>query len=121
MNSEGSATIPVDVLAVSHEARRPHEISLRGFRISTQKLPILKAEPIETITKSLGITPPEMIFGDNYVKIEHQESGWAINFNAFDALDLVDKTGQSMLQVAHSKEWQMSRSGVSLFQPTQDK
>lgn len=95
--------------AVSPEAKRPNEISTHGFRVSTEKQPILKADPIEEMTKKLGIAPPEMIFGDNYVMIEHQKSGWAINFNSFDALDLVDKTGQSMLQVAYSKEWQKSR------------
>jgi type 2A phosphatase activator TIP41 len=80
-----------------------------GFRISTRKLPILKAEPIDQMTAKLGIAVPEMIFGDNSVSIEHPSSGWSINFNAFDALDRVDKTGESMLQVAHSKEWQSSR------------
>lgn len=81
----------------------------RGFKITTRKLPILKAGPIETMTSSLRITPPEMIFGDNMVSVEHLESGWVIEFNSFDALDRVDKTGGSMLQVAHSKEWQSTR------------
>lgn len=76
----------------------------------TQKLPILKAEPIEDMTKKLGIAPPEMIFGDNFVSIEHEPTGWGITFNAFDALDRVDKTGERMLEVAYSKEWQRSRS-----------
>ncbi|KAL8775292.1 MAG: hypothetical protein Q9209_000299 [Squamulea sp. 1 TL-2023] len=80
-----------------------------GFRITTRKLPILKAEPIERMTSALGIAPPEMIFGDNFVSIEHLESGWKIYFDAFHSLDLVDKTGGSMLQVAHSKEWQSTR------------
>ncbi|KAL9623462.1 MAG: hypothetical protein Q9204_007954 [Flavoplaca sp. TL-2023a] len=80
-----------------------------GFRITTRKLPILKAGPIEHMTAKLGIAPPEMIFGDNVASIEHVGSGWKIEFNAFDALDLVDKTGNSMLQVAHSKEWQSTR------------
>ncbi|KAL9090504.1 MAG: hypothetical protein Q9165_005265 [Trypethelium subeluteriae] len=80
-----------------------------GFTIKTRKLPILKAGPIEEMTESLGITPPEMIFGDNYVEISHRATGWSINFNAYDALDLVDKTGNEMLKVAHSKEWQTSR------------
>lgn len=84
-------------------------ITRNGFRIITRKLPILKAEPIEQMTSKLSITPPEMIFGDNMALIEHPESGWKIEFNAFDALDLVDKTGSSMLQVAHSKEWQSTR------------
>lgn len=95
--------------AADYPTKRPKEISIQGFRISTQKLPILKADPIEEMTKKLGIAPPEMIFGDNYVMIEHEKSGWGINFNSFDALDRVDKTGQSMLQVAYSKEWQKSR------------
>lgn len=79
-----------------------------GFKITTRKLPILKAEPIEQMTKNLGIAPPEMIFGDNLVSIDH-ENGWGIQFNTYDALDGVDKTGGSMLQVAHSREWQSTR------------
>ena len=87
-----------------------NSITQHGFKITTRKLPILKAEPIEQMTAKLGIAPPEMIFGDNIVSIEHK-SGWAINFNTYDALDRVDKTGGSMLQVAHSKEWQSTRYG----------
>lgn len=80
-----------------------------GFNITTRKLPILKAKPIEDMTTALGITPPEMIFGDNVVRVEHVKSGWAIEFNAYDALDRVDKTGDSMLKVSYSKEWQQNR------------
>ena len=87
----------------------PNTTEQKGFRISTQKLPILKAGPIDEMTERLGINLPEMIFGDNYVSIEHVATGWSINFNAFDALDRVDKTGEAMLQVAHSTEWQRSR------------
>ncbi|KAH8695913.1 putative TOR signaling pathway protein TipA [Talaromyces proteolyticus] len=88
---------------------KPKTFVHKGFRITTQKLPILKAGPIDDMTNKLGIAPPEMIFGDNYVAIEHGASGWGISFNAFDALDRVDKTGAAMLKVAHSKEWQKSR------------
>jgi type 2A phosphatase activator TIP41 len=87
----------------------PRSVTQKGFKISTQKLPILKAEPIEQMTTALGIAPPEMIFGDNYVSVEHPASGWAISFNAFDALDKVDKTGEKRLKVAYSKEWHQSR------------
>lgn len=86
-----------------------HSYRHKEFTIRTRKLPILKAGPIEEMTNKLGITPPEMIFGDNLVSIEHDQSGWAIDFNAFDALDRVDKTGQAMLKVAYSKEWQRTR------------
>lgn len=84
-------------------------IIIKGYKITTRKLPILKAAPIEEMTSKLGITPPEMIFGDNFVTIEHPASGWGIKFDAYDALDLVDKTGESMLRVAYSKEWQKNR------------
>ncbi|KAB8349855.1 hypothetical protein FH972_023868 [Carpinus fangiana] len=90
-------------------ASPPNTFRHREFKIETQKLPILKAGPIDEMTKNLGIAPPEMIFGDNYVLIEHEPTGWTIKFNAFDALDKVDKTGQAMLQVAHSGEWKKSR------------
>jgi hypothetical protein len=80
-----------------------------GFKISSRKAPILKAGPIEELTKKIGITIPEMIFGDNFIRVEHIESGWGIEFNASDALDRVDKTGNNMLQVSYSKEWQKNR------------
>ncbi|KAL4980033.1 TIP41-like family-domain-containing protein [Aspergillus desertorum] len=109
--SSRTAPVPTsgDAAATSPTSQRPDTITVKGFKISTQKRPILKAEPIEAMTKKLGIAPPEMIFGDNFVSIEHEKSGWCIHFNAFDALDRVDKTGESMLKVAHSKEWQKSR------------
>jgi type 2A phosphatase activator TIP41 len=91
------------------DSSQPTGISRKGFRVTTQKLPILKAGPIEDMTNKLGISPPEMIFGDNFVTIEHEASGWGIAFNAFDALDRVDKSGATMLKVAYSKEWQRSR------------
>ena len=84
-------------------------LSHSGFKITTRKLPILKAEPIEQLTARLRITPPEMIFGDNIISIESVAHGWRIVFNAFEALDRVDKTGASMLQFAYWKECQRTR------------
>jgi hypothetical protein len=84
-------------------------ITRDAFKITTRKLPILKAGPIEEMTKNLGIAPPEMIFGDNLARIEHIPSGWSLGFNAFDALDRVDKTKEKMLEVSYSKEWQKNR------------
>ena len=90
-------------------AAAPRTYSVAGFRIATQKLPILKAGPIEEMTEKLSITPPEMIFGDNFISIEHPQSKWAIKFDAFGALDKVDKTGEKRLKVSYSKEWHESR------------
>ena len=96
---------PADTVAPGHADT---SITKGSFKITTRKLPILKAGPIEDMTKKLGITPPEMIFGDNLTRIEHS-SGWFIEFNAFDALDRVDKTGDKMFKVSYSKEWQQNR------------
>ena len=95
----------------SPTAAAPRAYNHRGWRIRTQKLPILKARPIEQMTEKLGIAPPEMIFGDNYVSLEH-ERGWGIQFNALDALDRVDKTGEKRLKVAYSREWHSTRSVI---------
>lgn len=61
----------------------------------------------------LGIPIPEMIFGDNLVSITHKPTGWSISFNAEDALDRVDKTGERMLRVAYAGEWSSSREKTS--------
>lgn len=109
-NGTSSSNASLQASAVeTHIPSKPQVFFRNGFRITTQKHPILKAGPIEDMTSRLGITPPEMIFGDNYVSMEHSASGWGIAFNAFDALDRVDKTGAAMLKVAYSREWQKSR------------
>lgn len=97
----------VDTHAVGHEDDAT--ITQNGFKVTVRKMPILKAGPIDAMTKALGIAPPEMIFGDNFARIEHPERKWFIEFNAFDALDRVDKTGASMLKVSYSQEWQQNR------------
>ncbi|EMR62304.1 hypothetical protein MGN70_010997 [Eutypa lata] len=84
-----------------------------AFAITTRKLPISKAGPIEAMEAALRIPVPEMIFGDNLVAVEHGPSGWAIAFTAQDALDGVDKTGtQGLLQVAHARSWAASRENA---------
>jgi type 2A phosphatase activator TIP41 len=95
----------VDMATVSHVQK--------GFKISARKLPISKSGPIDEMSQKLRIPVPEMIFGDNMVSIEHLKSGWRLEFNAFDALDCVDKTDKNMLKVAYSQEWSKSR-GVFL-------
>ena len=90
----------------------PKSIMVQGFKITTQKLPILKAGPIESMTAKLGIAPPEMIFGDNVVAIEHPASKWSIRFDAFGALDRVDKTGEKRPTVAYAREWAKSRENT---------
>lgn len=97
-----------------------HSHVQKGFKISARKLPISKSDEIDDMSNKLGIPVPEMIFGDNLVAIEHLKSGWRLEFNAFDALDRVEKTDKNMLQVAYSKEWSSSRyaRNVATFGPS---
>jgi type 2A phosphatase activator TIP41 len=81
----------------------------RNFIISSCKLPISKSGAIDAMSEQLGIPIPEMIFGNNLVSIVHRPSNWGIVFTAYDALDLVDKTGANMLQVSYAKGWSESR------------
>jgi type 2A phosphatase activator TIP41 len=83
------------------------------FTITSRKLPISKAGPISQMESRLSIPIPEMIFGDNLVSITHTPSNWSVSFSAEPALDLVNKTGENMLQVAHAKDWTSSRENSS--------
>lgn len=83
------------------------------FLISSRKLPISKAGPIDALTEKLGIPMPEMIFGDNMVSIAHGPTGWTLGFSAPDALDAVDKTDRNMLKVAYARDWESTREGTT--------
>lgn len=84
-------------------------IEYQGWTITTCKTPISGSQEIDEMHEKLGIPIPEMIFGNNYAQISH-ESGWNIKFNAFDALDRVDKTGKQSLKVSFSDHWNKSLS-----------
>ncbi|KAH7348656.1 TIP41-like family-domain-containing protein [Rhexocercosporidium sp. MPI-PUGE-AT-0058] len=102
---------PINEVYPTPDAKESATVShhQKGFKISARKLPISKSGPIDEMSKTLGIPVPEMIFGDNMVSIEHMASGWRLEFNAYDALDRVDKTDKNMLKVAYSQEWSSSR------------
>lgn len=83
------------------------------FRIATRKLPISKVGAIDALTERIGIPMPEMIFGDNLVRVAHAPSGWSVAFAAPDALDAVDKTGRHVLKVAYARDWESSREAAT--------
>lgn len=80
------------------------------WKITTQKRPILNSQELEHWENhQLPKLPlPEMIFGNNLVRIDNVKNGWFIEFNALDALKMVEleETG---LRVAHSKVWMQSK------------
>jgi type 2A phosphatase activator TIP41 len=49
-----------------------------------------------------------MVFGHNYVSLEHIESGFEYHFNAREALELVDKNASS-IEVGYADHWKSSK------------
>lgn len=113
MNAPTSPNEPHPALLTLTQATTTH--TQGAFTISSRKLPISKAGPIDALSSRLGIPVPEMIFGDNLVAVSHPASGWALAFTAEDALDAVDKTGEKMLQVAYAGEWSSSREKSTAY------
>lgn len=57
-------------------------------------------------TNELGIPIPEMIFGNNFLCIEHK-SGFKLEFKALPALAMVDQSSKSsdLIKVSYAREW----------------
>lgn len=51
---------------------------------------------------------PDMLFADNFLRLSHK-NGFGIEFNALDALKLVDPSAD-LIKVSVAKEWQESRT-----------
>ncbi|KAK8068423.1 type 2A phosphatase activator TIP41 [Apiospora saccharicola] len=72
------------------------------FTIRTRKLPISKSGAISAMESTLGIPVPEMIFGDNVVTVEHEPTGWRIEFTAHDALPVPEMIfGGNVVAIEH--------------------
>lgn len=83
-------------------------ISINEWSIYTIKKPILNTAETEHLNDTRFPFPlPEMIFGNNVVKIVNDKTSSAIEFNALDALDTLEQ--ESLLKVSYHKEWLESR------------
>ncbi|KAL1922334.1 uncharacterized protein VTP21DRAFT_9873 [Calcarisporiella thermophila] len=81
-------------------------IKINGWTLISKKASILNSSEISQTEKLLGIPLPEMIFGNNELRLMHK-SGFNFVFNAVDALKRVDVTSKSneLIKVAYAKEW----------------
>ncbi|EDO46678.1 predicted protein [Nematostella vectensis] len=80
------------------------------WSVSSVKGSILKANDTERLSAELSLPAlPEMTFGDNCLKIQHA-SGFGIQFNAIDAIKLVDNK-HDLMKVAVADQWQRERQG----------
>uniref|UniRef100_A0A8C5LD25 TIP41-like protein n=1 Tax=Jaculus jaculus TaxID=51337 RepID=A0A8C5LD25_JACJA len=88
----------------SHQA-----FSFGPWKLTASKTHIMKSADVEKLADELHMPSlPEMMFGDNVVRIQHG-SGFGIEFNATDALKCVNNY-QGMLKLACAEEWQESRA-----------
>lgn len=90
------------------ESKYDRTLFLNGWSIRTSKRPISNSKEIDAMSDALTIPVPEMIFGNNLVRVSHESLGIDIRWTAFDALDRVDKTGTA-LKVSYSDSWNRTR------------
>ncbi|CAH1798915.1 unnamed protein product [Owenia fusiformis] len=91
---------------------KPEVFQFGPWTVTSQKSHILKSEgeKREKFESDLAPLPqfPEMIFADNVIRVQH-EGKFGIEFNALDALRLVDAKND-LMKVAVAAEWQEARA-----------
>ncbi|KAJ2861869.1 Tap42 interacting protein, partial [Coemansia asiatica] len=83
-------------------------VRLNNWEITSCHKPILNNTAIEQYSKELGFSVPEMIFGNNYLRIcSLSSANITLEFNALDALKLVDTSPESSkaVQVSIAQGW----------------
>ncbi|CAG8659801.1 5389_t:CDS:10 [Cetraspora pellucida] len=81
-------------------------IRIRGWTISTTKLPIFSSQEIDRVQKEISIPLPEMFFGNNKLRVTN-EHGVVFELSPVDSLKFIDATdeGGNKVKVAYSEEW----------------
>uniref|UniRef100_A0A674MGQ7 TIP41-like protein n=1 Tax=Takifugu rubripes TaxID=31033 RepID=A0A674MGQ7_TAKRU len=78
------------------------------WKVTASTNHIMKSKDIERLADEMNMPSlPEMLFGDNVLRIIHTD-GYGIEFNAIDALKIVNKM-EHAVKVACAQEWQESR------------
>ncbi|KAJ1891457.1 Tap42 interacting protein [Kickxella alabastrina] len=92
------------------ESEHTGGVRLNGWEITSCHMPILNNTSIEEYEKELDFNVPEMIFGNNYLRIHHLTSGHTLELQALDALKMVDTSPQSAksVQVSIAQGWSES-------------
>ncbi|KAG0048580.1 hypothetical protein BGZ83_006464 [Gryganskiella cystojenkinii] len=87
-------------------------ITIDNWTVLSHKTSILSSSEIDAASADLGIPIPEMIFGNNYLSIEHKNSGFKLEFRALPALAMVDQSSTSSdhIKVSYAREWFDKRS-----------
>ncbi|KAF9435280.1 hypothetical protein BGZ76_006577 [Entomortierella beljakovae] len=89
-------------------------IAIHDWVVRSHKTSILNSQEIDSATADLGIPIPEMIFGNNFLSIQHK-GGFKLEFKALPALAMVDKSAGSsdLIKVSYASEWFNTRAQVN--------
>lgn len=102
----GTVIIPLPKASFPFE-QNP-SITVNDWSIYTMKGPILLLDELDHLNETRFDFPlPEMIFGNNYVRIVNDKSGASIDFNTLDALDSLNEVAD--FKVSYYKEWLSTR------------
>lgn len=83
-------------------------ITINDWSIFVIKKPILNSAELDALAESKFTFPlPEMIFGNNSIKLVNDKEGICIEFNTLDALEGLDESCN--FKVSYHKEWLDSR------------
>lgn len=95
--------------------REKPSITVNDWSIYTMKGPILLSSELDYLNSHRFDFPlPEMIFGNNHVRIVNDKTHAVIEFNTLDALDSLNDT--SDFKVSYHKEWLSTRPKASASQ-----
>ncbi|KAH7887386.1 TIP41-like family-domain-containing protein [Phlebopus sp. FC_14] len=104
----------------------PHSrtIEINDWVITASTNSISNAPECDALQTSLGFALPEMTFGNNFLSLEHQSSGWKLVFDTKGALMGVKggelEEGDGGVKVGYADAWLKSRTdpGTTLPLPT---
>ncbi|KAF2072024.1 hypothetical protein CYY_006658 [Polysphondylium violaceum] len=96
----------MNTTAATH-TKVPGGVKIRGWTVTTNKGSILKSTEKDEWEHQLALNElPEMVYGNNFVRLTHNETDLNIVFNAFDALSMCEKKADDSIKVSSSKKWQ---------------
>ena len=102
--------VPQHTLSESTHART---INIHGWVITASTTAISNASECDALQSVLGFPLPEMTFGNNFLSLEHQPSGWSLMLDAKGALSGVKggelEDGDGGVKVGYADAWLKSR------------
>lgn len=102
----GTVIIPLPKASFPFE-QNP-SITVNDWSIYTMKGPILLLDELDHLNDTRFEFPlPEMIFGNNHVRLVNDKTGAAIEFNTLDALDSLNE--EADFKVSYYEEWLSTR------------